>query len=97
MLHFFCRFGKRDPAYQEFTMGKSYVYLCSALTMRAWSVLPSKTAAQIAFFSLLFFGTMMFWQWEAMLVSYLATRVTVLPFSTLEDMIANTDFRQGVC
>ena len=61
--------------------------------MRGWSILPSKPAAQLALFSLLFFGTMMFWHWEAMLISYLATRVISLPFKDIPDLVSNTEFR----
>ena len=61
--------------------------------MRGWSTLPSKLPAQIALFSLLFFGTMIFWHWEAMLISYLATRVISLPFKDIPDLVINTQFR----
>ena len=74
-------------------MAKSYVYLCSALTMRGWSILPSKPAARVALFSLLFFGTMMFWHWEAMLISYLATRVISLPFNNIPELVSDSQFR----
>ena len=90
---FFSRLGGKDPAHHEFTIGKSYVYLCSTLTMRGWSVLPSKLPARIALFSLLFFGTMIFWHWEAMLISYLATRVISLPFKTIPELLTNTQIR----
>ena len=74
------------------TIGKCYVYLCSTLTMRGWNTLPSKLPAKIALFSLLFFGTMMIWHWEAMLISYLATRIISLPFKDIPDQVSNTDF-----
>ena len=61
--------------------------------MRSWSTLPSKLPAQISLFSLLFFGTMIFWHWEAMLISNLATRVVSLPFKDIPDLVANTQFR----
>jgi hypothetical protein len=61
--------------------------------MRGWKTLPSKLPAKIALFSLLFFGTMIFWHWEAMLISYLATRVISLPFKDIPDLVANTQFR----
>ena len=61
--------------------------------MRGWNTLPSKLPAQIALFSLIFFGTMIFWHWEAMLISYLATRVVSLPFKDIPDLVANTQFR----
>ena len=97
MSKFSCsRFGGKDPAYREFTIGKCYVYLCSTLTMRGWKPLPSKLPAQIALFSLLFFGTMMFWHWEAMLISYLATRVVSLPFKDIPELLSNTQYRMIV-
>ena len=40
----------------------------------------------------MFFGFMLYLQWEAMLISYLATRNTVLPFDSLQSMLDNTDF-----
>jgi hypothetical protein len=61
--------------------------------MRGWNTLPSKLPAQIALFSLLFFGTMIFWHWEAMLISFLATRVISLPFKGIPELVANTQFR----
>ena len=35
----------------------------------------------------------MFWHWEAMLISNLATRVISLPFKDILDLVANTQFR----
>ena len=67
--------------------------MCSTLTMRGWNTLPSKLPAQIALLSLIFFGTMIFWHWEAMLISYLASRSITLPFKDIPDLVANTQFR----
>ena len=93
-LFFNTRYPEKDPAaYHEFTLGKSYVYLTSALTMRGWSDLPVKPGAQIALCSLLFFGTMIYWHWEAMLISYLSTRVTVLPFNNIPELISQSQHR----
>ena len=61
--------------------------------MRGWSIVPSKPSAQLALFSLLFFGTLMFWHWEAMLISYLASRVIVMPFNDIAQLVSDTDFR----
>jgi hypothetical protein len=67
--------------------------MCSTLTMRSWNTLPSKLQGQVALLSLLFFGTMIFWHWEAMLISNLATRIISLPFKDIPDLVANTQFR----
>ncbi len=36
---------------------------------------------------------MIYWHWEAMLISYLATRVIKLPFTSIAGLIANTDYK----
>ena len=38
-------------------------------------------------------ATLIFYLWEAMLVTYLSTRKTIMPFNTLEEMYLNTNFR----
>jgi hypothetical protein len=35
----------------------------------------------------------MWWHWEAMVISYLAVVVTVLPFKDIPDLVTNTQFR----
>ena len=93
-LYLTTRFPKKDPVgFHDFTLGKSYVYVSSALTMRGWSNLPVKPGARVALFSLLFFGTMTYWHWEAMLISYLSTRITVLPFDNIPELIALSQYR----
>ena len=88
------RFPAKDPvAYHEYTLGKSYVYLLNTLTMRGVDILPVKPSAMVAVFSLLFFGTIMYLHWEAMLISYLSTRVIVLPFDNIPELISKTQFR----
>ncbi len=47
-------------------------------------------------FRLLLFGLMVYYHWEAMLISYLATRVIVLPFTGIKSLVDNTDFRIAV-
>ena len=44
-------------------------------------------------FSIVVAAALIFYHWEAMLVSYLSTRKTKLPFNTLTEMYQNTQFR----
>ena len=86
------RFPKKDEYYSEFTCARSYVFVLSAMTMRGWSILPSRFAARYAVFNLLLFGALIWWHWEAMLVSYLATRKISLPFNNIPELVSNTQF-----
>ncbi len=89
----YSRFGETDPNYHEFTYGKTNVFVVSTLTMRGWSCSPSTSASRTAFICLLYFGMFTYWHWEAMLISYLATRVIVLPFNDLRGLVEESDFR----
>ena len=92
-LYLTFKLGKHDPIKEEFTFGKAYVYQSSTLTMRSWSHVPVKFTSRIALFSILFFGTLIFWHWEAMLISHLATKIIVLPFTNIRGLLLNSDVR----
>ena len=43
------------------------------------------------------FCSVIFWYlWEAMLISFLAARITVLPFTGVETLVTNSDFKIAV-
>ena len=44
----------------------------------------------------MFAGVVTYYHWEAMLVSYLSTRITVLPFTTMGEMLKESDYRIGL-
>jgi hypothetical protein len=41
-------------------------------------------------------GMIFYWHWEAMLVSYLATRVLTLPFHGLPELLRTSTFRVAI-
>ena len=47
----------------------------------------------MAAFSLSSFGILVYYHWEAMLVSYLSAKVEILPFRNVEQLIENKDFK----
>ena len=48
------------------------------------------------FFSIMIFGAVLYWYWEAMLISYLATRVIVLPFDGIATLLTKSDFQIAI-
>ena len=64
-----------------------------ALLLLGSTLEPVKIPTRIVFLSILLCAALLFWHWEAMLVSYLATRKTVMPFTTVTDMYLSTNFR----
>ena len=47
-------------------------------------------------FRIMIGGILIYYLWEAMLVSYLSTKVVVLPFNNIRELLDNTNFRIGV-
>ena len=45
----FWRYGTYEATFDEFTLGKSMIFVLSALTMRGWSVVPEKFSSRMAF------------------------------------------------
>ena len=85
--------GRKDDNYKEFSWFKSYIFLFSALTMRGWDTQPTKNSGKLVFLSLLVFGLLTYYYWEAMLISYLSTRFVVLPFNNIPELISRTNFK----
>ena len=78
---------------EEFSILTSFEAVYVALILLGSPKDPNPIPTRLVFLSILLASALLFWHWEAMLVSYLATRKTVLPFQTLEEMYLNTDFR----
>ena len=84
----------RDPESEkaEFTLPKSLIFVSGALTFaRGWSVTPSSARGRIFFLAIMVGGSLIFWHWEAMIISYLAVRVPAIPFRNLEELLRLTD------
>ena len=44
-------------------------------------------------FSVMLASVLLYWHWEAMLISYLATRVIVLPFNNIDELVKTSSFK----
>ena len=60
---------------------------------RGWSRTPNSVANRILFYCIMLGGSLIYWHWEAMIISYLAVRTTVLPFSSMEEMVQKTNYK----
>ncbi len=87
-------FTENETVKSEFTLSKSYYFILGAMTIaRAWSHTPIRNYNRIAFFTVILAGGLIFYHWEAMLISYLAVRTTVLPFRSIEELYTKTNYK----
>ena len=85
-----------EPSRGEFTLSKCYCFFPATMVMWAWSATPNSYHSRIGFYVLLLAGTLLYYHWEAMLISYLAVRTIVLPFNSLEELAYQTDFNVSI-
>ena len=60
---------------------------------KGWPVTPLCTGNRILFYVIILTGAVVYWHWEAMIISYLAARSLVLPFQSMDDFEANTNLK----
>ena len=79
---------KNEENMQEFKLLKSYILTFGAMPFsRGWDTEPISVRGKIAFLSIMIGGTLVYWHWEAMLISFLTSRTTALPFNTIEQLV----------
>ncbi len=79
---------RREKSYNEtleFTFG--------ALVTQFRQEMPDSLTGNVSFTVILIAGYLIYALWEAMLISYLATRVIALPFRNLEGLLKESSYR----
>ncbi len=74
-------------------MISTYAFAAGTFTIYSWPLTPSSQRGRAAFLSLLLLGTVAYWHWEAMIISFLAVRTVALPFLSMEELATKTDFK----
>ena len=86
-----------DPRAYSFTTLGSFTFVAgSMVTARPWDTLPPSLKGQLATGGVILAGALVFWHWEAMIISYLAVRTVELPFHSLEELVKDTDYKVSV-
>jgi len=58
--------------------------------MQGWSKTPDAYQNRIAFVCMMVAGMLLYWHWEAMVISYLAVKKTVLPYESFEQLLSSS-------
>ena len=85
---------EEDPSGSSFSLLGSVEFVAGTLvSARPWPRLPQLLRGQLVSGGIIVTGAIVFWHWEAMIISYLAARTISMPFSSLDGLIRNTDFK----
>ena len=77
----------------DYQLGDSYCFVTKTFLMMGSEVMPKKYSNRISFFTVVIAGTLFYWYWEAMVISYLSVRTIQLPILTLHDLIRKSDLK----
>ena len=77
--------------YEEYSLSNCYGLLFKSLMMMGCSVTPCELRKRIAFISIFVGSMLLYYQWEAMLISYFQTPTISIPFNSLEEFLSKSD------
>ena len=77
----------------NFDWGHGIRFVTQSVLMIGDMSMKGKLSTQIAFVSVVFGGMVIYNLWDAMLMSFLASRKTYLPFQTIEELLENSHYK----
>ncbi len=95
----YCNAGKQhivrtgsESQSDQFSLSRCFLFFGTVTFLnRGWNPEPDSTSVRIVFFSGLAAGAIIYYYWEASIISFLAVRTIALPFDSLKDLLENTD------
>ena len=76
-----------------FHLGDSYCFLLNSMIMLGNKIMPGSYSNRISFITVMIASILIYYHWEAMVISYLAVRTTQLPIITLQDLVQNSNLK----
>ena len=80
---------------RDYKLGDYYCFVTKTFLMMGSEMMPKTYSNRISFFTVVIAGTLFYWYWEAMVISYLSVRTIQLPILTLHDLIRKSDLKVG--
>ena len=83
-------FSGNEKIRNEFRLSDCYCFAYKTLLMQGWSQTPGSYQNRIVFVFVMIAGMLLYWHWEAMVISYLAVRKIVLPYTSFEQLLSSS-------
>ena len=90
MLMFLYNAGK-EPLQDDLRLCDCYCLAYKAILMQGWNNTPQSYQNRIAFVYVMIAGMLLYWHWEAMLISYLAVKKVVIPYKSFEQLLSSSN------
>ena len=83
----------KDVSTKKYAMSDCLCFALNALLMRDHGTEPRSGATRTAYASIVFGGILVYYLWEAMLISYLSVKKVYMPFRTLEEFEKTSNYK----
>ena len=80
-----------DPSYKTWYLSDCYNAMFRSLLMLGVELKADSFRKRIAYSSILIAGMMLYWLWEAQLISYFSYPIKTLPYNNLEEFLERSD------
>ncbi|TRY63126.1 hypothetical protein TCAL_11659 [Tigriopus californicus] len=85
---------KNDPQKAQFKLYRSFAFIAMTLTFaKPWSSVPQTYVPKVMFLLVSLAGSLIYWHWEAMLISFLAVKTKALPFNNFLNLMEDTNLK----
>ena len=88
---FFMISGDDEASDEHYSLSDCYSLVYKSLLMLGCSTTPHKGRRRITFLTVMTGSVVLYYLWEAMLISYFSTPKTFLPFNSLEGLLKESD------
>ena len=79
------------PDDMKWNLSDGYVMVYKSLLLLGSNIRTDTISKRISYLSVMVGGMLLYWLWEAQLISYFSFPSRRLPFNNLEEFLANTD------
>ena len=81
------------PDHKTFMLSDCYVHVYKSILMLGNDKIMNQQYIKISFFSVMVGGMILYWLWEAMLITYFSFPTMVLPFNNIKEFVEKTDLK----
>ena len=78
----------KEQVQHELKLSDCFCFAFKSFLMQGWSKTPESYQNRIAFVCVMIAGMVLYWHWEAMIISYLSVNKEVIPYESFEQLLS---------
>ena len=92
-MSFFYFVAVNASPYNDFPLSNCFGIVYLSILMLGWNKTPETFRKRLSFLSVMVAGMLIYWLWEAMLISYFSLPFIQLPFNSMDEFVTKSNFK----